>query len=80
MKSIRCLYCGKDTTIHKINAQKRIKGKVVTIKNAPVYYCAPCNETFLSKETQDVFRYIQERNLEDRSVLYDYDDMARRIY
>ncbi len=54
MKAIRCLFCDRTTTVHHINAQKRIKGKIVTLTNAPVYYCAHCKETFLSKETQDV--------------------------
>ncbi|HEX3029954.1 MAG TPA: YgiT-type zinc finger protein [Clostridia bacterium] len=79
MQLIKCLFCGKPTTLHKINAQKRIKGKIITLAGAPVYYCAPCKETFLSKETQDVFRYIQDRSLEEKGILYQFDDIMVRI-
>jgi YgiT-type zinc finger domain-containing protein len=80
MLTIKCLFCGKPTTIHKINAQKKINGKVVTVTNAPVYYCAPCEETFLAKETQDVFTYVKDRGLENKSIIFNYDDMQKKIY
>lgn len=80
MKIIKCLFCGKPTTIHKINAQKKINGKTVTITDAPVYYCAQCDETFISKEAQDVFNHIRDRNLEARAILYNFDDMINKIY
>lgn len=80
MKIIKCLFCGKSTTIHKISAQKKIRGKVVTLTNAPVYYCDQCKETFQSKEVQDVFRYVQDRSLEEKNLLYNFDDMSKKIY
>ena len=80
MKLIKCLFCGKPTTIHKINAQKKINSKIVTLKNAPVYYCNDCDETFLSKEAQDVFSYIRDRSLDAKTILYEFDDMIKRIY
>ena len=80
MKIIKCMFCGKPTTIHKINAQKKVKGRVLTLTNAPVYYCAECKETFLSKEAQDVFRYIQDRNLDERTMLFNFDDLSKKIY
>ncbi|MDP4093399.1 MAG: YgiT-type zinc finger protein [Bacillota bacterium] len=80
MKLIKCLFCGKTTTLHSINAQKKINGKVVTVRNTPVYYCDSCDETFLSKEATDVFSYIRTRNLDEKSILYDFDDMIKRVY
>lgn len=80
MKIIKCLFCSKSTTIHMINAQKKIKGKIVTITNAPVYYCDKCQETFQSKEVQDIFRFIQDRSLEEKNLLFNYDDMSKKIY
>ena len=80
MKIIKCLFCGKNTTIHNINAQKKIKGKVVTLANSPVYYCSDCKETFTSKEVQDVFRYIQDRGMEEKNILFQFDDMIKRVY
>ena len=80
MKIIKCLFCGKQTTIHNINAQKKIRGKIITLAGAPVYYCQPCNETFQSKETQDVFRYISDRNLDEKLILFNYEDMSKKIY
>ena len=80
MKIIKCLFCGKNTTIHCINAQKKIKGKVVTLANSPVYYCSDCKETFTSKEVQDVFRYIQDRGMEEKNILFQFDDMIKRVY
>lgn len=80
MVIIKCLFCGKPTTIHQINAQKKINGKVVTLSNAPVYYCKPCDETYLSKEAQDVFSYIRDRNLDAKSIIYNFDDMIKKIY
>jgi YgiT-type zinc finger domain-containing protein len=80
MKIIKCLFCSKNTTIHIINAQKRIRGKIVTLTNAPVYYCDQCKETFQSKEVTDVFRYIQDRSLEEKNLLFNYDDLAKKIY
>ncbi len=80
IKSIKCIYCSKPTTIHNINAQKKINGKIVTISKAPVYYCQSCDETFISKEAQDVFRYIQDRNLDARGILFNFDDMIKKVY
>lgn len=79
MKVIKCLFCGKNTTIHIINSQKKIKGKVVTLTNAPVYYCDQCKETFTSKEVQDVFRYIQDKGMEDKAILFNFDDMTKKL-
>ena len=79
MKIIKCLFCGKNTTIHCINSQKKIKGKIITLSNAPVYYCDRCKETFTSKEVQDVFRYIQDKGLEEKSILFSFDDMSKKI-
>ena len=79
MKIIKCFFCGKQTTIHFINAQKKIKGKIVTMTNAPVYYCDNCKETFTSKEVQDVFRYIQDRGLDEKNMLFNFDDMMNKI-
>ncbi len=80
MRIIKCMFCGKNTTIHTINAQKKIRGKIVTLTNAPVYYCSSCKETFLSKETQDVFRYIQDRSLEEKYILFNYEEMSKKLY
>lgn len=80
MKAIKCIFCHKATTIYKINAQKKINGKVVTVTNSPVYYCKDCDETFLSKEAQDVFNYIKDRNLDAKSILYDFDEISKKVY
>lgn len=80
MKIIKCMFCSRTTSVHIINAQKKIKGKVITLTNAPVYYCEQCKETFTSKEVQDVFRYIQDRNLDDKNILFNYEEMSRKIY
>lgn len=80
MNQLKCIFCGRQTTIHRINAQRKISGKIVTLSNAPVYYCAPCKETFFPKETQDVFKLIQERNLQDKTILFQYDDMKKKVY
>ncbi len=80
MKIIRCLFCGKNTTLHNINAQKKMRGKVITLTNAPVYYCSECKETFMSKEAQDIFRYIQDRSLDAKSILFSYEDMIKKLY
>lgn len=80
MKLIKCIFCGKPTTIHSIPAQKKINGKIITVKNSPVYYCVGCNETFLSKEIQDVFTYIRDRRLDEKTILFEFDDMIRRVY
>lgn len=80
MKIIKCLFCNKTTSVQIINAQKKIKGKIITLKNAPVYYCEQCNETFMSKEVQDVFRYIQDRNLNEQYILFNYEDMSHKLY
>lgn len=80
MNIIKCLFCGKKTTIHNINSQKKIRGKMITLTNAPVYYCDNCKETFTSKEVQGVFRYIQDRSLDEKCILFDFDDMSKKIY
>ncbi|NJD01871.1 MAG: YgiT-type zinc finger protein [Ruminiclostridium sp.] len=79
VKIIKCLFCGKPTTLHNINVQKKIRGKVITLSNAPVYYCQPCKETFQAKETQDVFRYIYDNNLDEKLILFNYDDISQKL-
>jgi hypothetical protein len=34
----------------------------------------------MSKEAQDVFRYIQDRNLDARKILFNFDEMVNRLY
>jgi YgiT-type zinc finger domain len=80
LKIIKCLYCGKPTTVHNINVQKKIRGKIITLSGAPVYYCQPCKETFLAKETQDVFRYISDRSLDEKLILFNYDELSKKLY
>lgn len=79
VKLIKCLFCGKTTTLHRINAQKKINGKVITLSNAPVYYCAPCKETFVSKEAQDVFSHVKDKGLENKSILFNFDDLFKKL-
>ncbi|MCX7745521.1 MAG: YgiT-type zinc finger protein [Clostridia bacterium] len=79
MNLIKCLFCGKVTKIHKINVQKTINSKTVTLANAPVYYCEVCKETFYPKEVQDSFRYIKDRGLETKGILYNFDDMSKKV-
>ncbi len=79
MDLIKCLFCGKKTTLHRINAQRKINDKVVTLTNAPVYYCAPCKETFISKEAQDTFNSIRDKGLENKGIMYNFDDMYKKI-
>jgi YgiT-type zinc finger domain-containing protein len=79
MRIIKCLFCGKPTTIHNINAQKKIKGKVITLSNAPVYYCEGCDETYLSSEAQDVFAFIRDKGLESRSIMFDFNQVVKEF-
>lgn len=79
MELIRCLFCGKKTTLHSVNMPKRIRGKVVTLTNAPVYYCKDCDETFISKEAQQVFRYIKDNNLDQRRILFNFEDLVGKV-
>ncbi len=76
MRLIKCLYCGKTTTLHRINAQKKINNKTITLTNAPVYYCASCDETYISKEAQDVFNHIRDEGLDSKRILFDFDNMT----
>lgn len=78
MKLIRCLFCSKPTTINRINIKKKVNGKVVTLTNAPVYYCEHCKETFVSKEAQDVLINIRERRLDEKNILFDFDEMIKK--
>ena len=79
MVPVKCMFCKKTTTIHIINANKRINDKVITMKNSPVYYCADCKETFISKETQDAFDYIKTKNLHGKALLFDFDDISNKM-
>jgi hypothetical protein len=47
------------------------------LTNAPVFYCANCKETFISKEAQDVLIEIREKRLDERRLLFNFDEMAR---
>lgn len=79
MRVIKCLFCGKPTTFHRINAQKKLNGKVITLSEAPVFYYKDCDETFISKEAQDVFSYIKDKNLDSKKVLFNFDEMAKKV-
>lgn len=78
MKCIKCFFCEKPTVIMTRNLQRRINGKIITLSNAPVYYCANCQEVFLSKEAQDAFGYIKANKLQDKAILFKYDDITRK--
>jgi YgiT-type zinc finger domain-containing protein len=79
MQVLKCLFCGKPTTIHKITMKKQISGKAITITNAPVHYCSDCKETFVSKEAQDIFSFIKKKNLQERGILFNFDEIFKRI-
>ena len=80
IRLIKCLFCHKTTTLHMISVQKKINGKVITLTNAPVYYCSDCDETYLTKETQDVLGFIRDRGLINKKILFDFNDMSKKVY
>ncbi|WP_010249148.1 YgiT-type zinc finger protein [Acetivibrio cellulolyticus] len=77
MKIIKCLFCSNPTKVDRINIKKKINGKIVTLTNAPVFYCANCKETFISKEAQDVLIEIREKRLDEKKILFNFDEMAK---
>lgn len=77
MKVIKCLFCSNTTTVNRINIKKKINGKTITLTNAPVYYCNNCKETFISKEAQDVLTKIREKGLDQKKMLFDFDEMTK---
>jgi YgiT-type zinc finger domain-containing protein len=77
MKILKCLFCSKPTTLDKINIKKKINAKTITLTNAPVYYCTTCKETFISKEAQDVLIEIRERRLDEKKLLFNFDEMKK---
>jgi hypothetical protein len=79
MQSMKCMYCKVLTTGHKINVQKKINAKIITLSSAPVYYCKTCDETFLAKETLDCFKYIKDMGLDDKRLLFNYEDIFRKV-
>ena len=79
MKTIRCIFCGLATTLHKINVQKVIKGKIITLRNAPVFYCKKCDETFLAHDTMESYKFIKAKGLADKKILFSFDDIMKMI-
>lgn len=79
MKTIKCLFCSKQTTFHRINAQKKIRNKVVTISNSPVFFCSECKETFLSSEAQEVFSFVRDRGLDAKGIMFNFDQLVKEF-
>jgi YgiT-type zinc finger domain-containing protein len=77
IKRIKCIFCGKTTTVHKVKTKKKVNDKVITLINSPVHFCKKCKETFLSKEAQDMFDYIKSNGLEKKAIMFDYDILER---
>jgi YgiT-type zinc finger domain-containing protein len=77
IKRIKCIFCGKTTTVHKIKAKKKINDKIITLINTPVHFCKECKETFLSREAQDVLEYIKSNSLERKTIMFDYEMVDR---
>jgi YgiT-type zinc finger domain-containing protein len=78
MRIIRCFFCEKPTVLQIKSIQKWIGGKKITLAEAPVYFCKECNETFHSKEVQDAFQYIKSNGLQNKSILFRFDDIWKR--
>lgn len=79
MASLKCMYCKNLTTSHNINVQKKINNKIITVSDAPVFYCKSCDETFLAKETLDVFTYIKDMNLSEKMLLFAFENIHRKV-
>ena len=79
MQPLKCMYCSTLTSSHKINVQKKINSKVVTLTNAPVYYCKPCDETFLASETLNALTYIKNGSLESKRILFEFEEINRKV-
>jgi YgiT-type zinc finger domain-containing protein len=79
MQSMKCMYCKVPTTNHKINVQKKISTKIITVSQAPVYYCKSCDETFLAKETLDCFKYIRDMGLDEKRILFNFEEINRKV-
>ncbi len=77
MKVIRCLFCSNSTTIQRISVKKKINDKTITLTNAPVFYCSNCKETFISKEAQDILIEIREKRLDQKKMLFNFDEMVK---
>ena len=79
IKRIKCMFCSRGTTLHRIKAKKKVNDKIITLVNAPVHYCKDCKETFLSKEAQEVFEYVRSNGLEKRTIMFDFDQLYKEI-
>lgn len=77
MKVVKCMFCRKTTTSIRSNIKKKINGKSITLTNAPVHFCSQCNETFVSKEAQDVLSFIRDRGLDQKNIIFSYDEIAK---
>jgi YgiT-type zinc finger domain-containing protein len=77
MKTIRCIFCSTKTTLHNINVQKVIRGKVITISNAPVFYCKECDETFLAHDTMEAYKFIKASGLDNKKILFSFDEIMK---
>jgi YgiT-type zinc finger domain-containing protein len=79
MQLMKCMYCKQMTSSHKINVQKKMSTKIITLTDAPVYYCKACDETFLAKETLDSFKYIKDMGLDEKRILFNFEEIHRKI-
>lgn len=75
----RCMFCESGISVRRINAEKKIRGKIVTLAAAPVYYCEQCKETFFTASTLACFNYIRDLSLDAKSVLFKYEDINARL-
>lgn len=72
---MNCIYCSQTINQHKITVKKYIKNKKITLKNATVYYCKSCHETFLSIETIEAFNRIKKQDDKNIKLVYFFDEL-----
>ncbi|MGE5329855.1 MAG: YgiT-type zinc finger protein [Deltaproteobacteria bacterium] len=72
-----CFYCGKKSEIIHKDLRKNLNGKMVLIKNVPLYNCKSCREVFYPNHVIKLLNKLPSLNLEKNE--YEFESLINLI-
>jgi len=67
-----CFYCGKKSEITHKDLRKTYNGKMILIKDVPLYNCKSCREVFYPNYVIKIFNKLPNLNLDKNEYDFNY--------
>ena len=77
---VKCIHCHTATSIVYQTMKSKFYETNILLDNTPMYYCPKCNDSLISLEALEAFRYIKTLPQKDGEVnTFDYNMIKNKL-